>query len=92
MANTNTQDMAVEAIVILNAALTNLRLYPITSNMINNSIERAFSVLQNIIEKEGSVVFAESEGNLIISGQILSEANKKKPQVAAFVKIIYPIC
>ncbi|MBN2062880.1 MAG: cyclic nucleotide-binding domain-containing protein [Deltaproteobacteria bacterium] len=88
MTYTNTQDMAVEAIIILNAALTNLRLYPITSDMIGNSIDRAFSVLQAIIEKEGSVVFAESEGNLIISGQVLSEANKKKPQMAAFVKIM----
>ena len=88
MADSNTEEMAVEAIVILNAAFTNIRLYPPTSDMIGNSIDRAYTVLQAIIEQEDSVVFAESEGNLIISGQMLNEANKKKPQVNAFVKFM----
>lgn len=88
MTDSNTQEMAIEALVILSAALTNIRLYPTTSDMIGNSIDNAYSVLQAIIEKEDSVVFAESEGNLLISGEILSETNKKKPQVNSFLKLM----
>lgn len=88
MAGSSTQEMAVEAIVILNAAFTNIRLYPPTSDMIGNSVSSAHSILENIFEQEDSVVFAESEGNLIISGQVLSEADKKKPQVSAFVNLM----
>ncbi|MFC1839637.1 cyclic nucleotide-binding domain-containing protein [Thermodesulfobacteriota bacterium] len=88
MADSNTQEMAIEAIVILNAAFTNIRLYPPTSDMIGNTVNRAYSIFQDIFNQDDSVVFAESEGNLIISGQVLSEADKKKPQIIAFTKLM----
>ncbi len=88
MANSNTREMAIEAIVVLNAAFTNIRLYPPTSDMIGNSVDRAYSIFQDIFEHDDPVIFAESEGNLIISGQVLGEADKKKPQITAFIKLM----
>jgi CRP-like cAMP-binding protein len=88
MTTPSIQEKAVEAIIILNAALTNLRLYPPTSAMIGNSVNSAYSILQAVIEQEGSMVFAESERNLIISGQALDEKDQKKPQVAAFIQLM----
>jgi CRP-like cAMP-binding protein len=88
MTTPNIQERAVETIIILNAALTNLRLYPPTSAMIGNSVNSAYSILQAVIEQEGSMVFAESERNLIISGQPLDEKEQKKPQVAAFIQLL----
>ena len=88
MTTPSTQERAVEAIIILNAALTNLRLYPPTSAMIGNSVNSAYSILQAVIEQEGSMVFAESERNLIISGLPLDEKDQKKPQVTAFIQLM----
>ena len=79
---------AIEAMIVLNATVTNLRLYPPTSDMIGNSIDRAYTILQTIFEKEDSVVLAESEKNLIISGQALNEKDQKRPQVTAFVQLM----
>jgi CRP-like cAMP-binding protein len=81
-------EKAVEAIVVLNAALTNIRLYPPSSAMIVNSVDSAQSILQSILEEEASIVFAESDKNLIISGQALDEKEQKKPQVAAFIQLM----
>lgn len=88
MSNSSIQEKAIEAIIIINAALTNLRLYPPTSAMIGKSVDSANSILQAVIEQEGSMVFAESERNLIISGQPLDEKDQKKPQVAAFIHLM----
>ncbi|MBW1861983.1 MAG: cyclic nucleotide-binding domain-containing protein [Deltaproteobacteria bacterium] len=88
MTDSSTQENAIEAIIIFNAALTNIRLYPPTSDMISNSIDSANSIFQSIIEKDDSVVFAEAEGNLVISGQVLNEADKKRPQMIAFVNLM----
>jgi len=58
MAGSSTQEMAIEAIVILNAAFTNIRLYPPTSDMIGNSINSAYDIFQDIFNQDDSVVFA----------------------------------
>ena len=79
---------AIEAMIVLNATVTNLRLYPPTSDMIGNSIDRAYTILQTIFENEDSVVLAESEKSLIISGQPLNEKDQKRPQVTAFVQLM----
>lgn len=81
-------EKAIDAMIVLNATITNLRLYPPTSAMIGNSIERAFTILQTIFEHEDSAIFAESEKNLIISGEALNEKDQKRPQVTAFVQLM----
>ena len=78
----------MHAMVIMNAAITNIRLYPPTSALISNSIDKAHSAIQPILEKEDSLVFAEAEKNLLISGQPLSEKDQQQPQVIAFLELL----
>jgi hypothetical protein len=88
MTNSNILDKAIEAIIVLNAALTNIRLYPPSSAMITNSVDSSFTILNTIFEQDDSIVFAESEKNLIIAGQALNEKEQKKPQVQAFTQLM----
>jgi CRP-like cAMP-binding protein len=81
-------EKAIEAIVVLNAAFTNIRLYPPTSAMISKSIGNAESILNDIFGQEDSITFAESEKNLVISGQGLDGKDGKRPQVIAFIQMM----
>ena len=74
--------------VILNAAVSNIRLYPPTSDIIGTSIARLDTALSAILSEVDSVVFAESEKNLLISGQALHEKDQQKPQVIAFLELL----
>jgi len=82
------QKKAVEMAVILNAAVANIRLYPPTSDIIGTSIGRLDSALNAILSLVDSVVFAESEKNLLISGQPLNEKDQQKPQVISFLELL----
>ncbi len=88
MNNVNMIEKTIEAIVILNAALTNIRLYPPSSAMIVNSIDSVYSIFEQLFEGHDSIVFAESGRSLIISGQALDEKEQKKPQVAAIIQLM----
>lgn len=88
MTNSSTLEKAVDAIAVLNAAFTNIRLYPPASPMITKSIDNADSILKGILEQEDSVIFTESEESLIINGQGLDEKENKKPQVASFIQFM----
>ena len=82
------QKKAVEVAVILNAAVANIRLYPPTSDIIGTSIGRLDTALSAILGEVDSVVFAESEKNLLVSGQTLNEKDQQKPQVIAFLELL----
>ena len=82
------QKKAVEVSVILNAAVANIRLYPPTSDIIGTSIDRLDTALNAILSEVDSVVFAESEKNLLVSGQALHEKDQQKPQVIAFLELL----
>jgi hypothetical protein len=88
MTDLNILEKAIGAMVVLNAAFTNIRLYPSTSAMIGKSVDSAALILQSIFEQEDSLVFAESEMNLIVSGHALDEKDRKRPQVAAFIQLM----
>ncbi|MBN1627876.1 MAG: cyclic nucleotide-binding domain-containing protein, partial [Deltaproteobacteria bacterium] len=88
MTNSSTLGKAVDAIVFLNAAFINIRLYPPDSPMIMKSIENAYSILHGVFEQEDAVIFSESEGSLVISGQVMDEKDSKRPQVISFVQLM----
>ena len=64
--------------------MSNLRLYPPASPMIDSSNDKAFAILQDIIETEGAVTVARSKTGLIVSGQALAGEDPETPQVAVF--------
>ncbi len=91
MAGFSVQKKAIDAIIVMNVAVTNIRLYPPTSAIIRNSIDRVHHILKEILAHEDSVVFAvsESESNYIICGQVFSEGDQKKyPPVVSFFEMM----
>ncbi|OIN96818.1 MAG: hypothetical protein AUJ48_00910 [Deltaproteobacteria bacterium CG1_02_45_11] len=88
MTNPDIIPQASDALTIMNAAITNIRLYPPASALIENSINKVYATFLTILEQEDSIVFAESEKNLLIAGQSLSEKDQKKPQVIAFLELL----
>jgi len=82
------QEKAARTMVAINAAIRNMRLYPITSTATINSVDKALQSIDHILETEKSLAFAESEKNLLIFGQPLSEKEQQKPQVVAFLDLL----
>ncbi len=76
---------ALEALVALNAAIKNIRLYPPASAMVQKSMERVLSFLETIFESEAELTVSESEKSLLILGTPLTEKEQEKPQVTAFI-------
>ena len=82
------QEKAIEAVVIMNTAIINLRMYPPTNAMIVKTIDRLYDMLQTIFEEEDALLLAESERSLLISGEPLSQKNREKPQVAILLVLM----
>ena len=55
---------ALEILVIMNTAIVNLRLYPPTSSMIINTVDRLYQNLQMAFEREPSLIISEADKNL----------------------------
>ncbi len=81
-------EKAIDSMVAMIAAITNIRLYPPASAIIGNSIEKAYSAMREILSQEASVSFAESEKSLLISGHMLNEKDQKKPQVISLLELL----
>ena len=82
------QDKSVNAVVMMNTAIINLRLYPPTNAMVARSIDRLYESFLNILEDVDSVIFAESEKNLLIGGEPLGPKHRGKAHVAIFLVLI----
>jgi len=85
MTNQDLHVKAQEALVALNAAIKNIRLYPPASAMVQKSIERVLTFLEAIFESEDELAVSESEKNLLVFGTPLTEKEQQKPQVVAFI-------
>ncbi|HAR99213.1 MAG TPA: hypothetical protein DCS11_10065, partial [Syntrophus sp. (in: bacteria)] len=78
----------IEILIAINTALTNLRLYPPTSAMIQNTLEKLHRTLGQVLEEDGEVVFAEAEKTLLVNGTPLGPKDQERPQVAAFLQLL----
>jgi hypothetical protein len=88
MAGAGLQEKAIEAVVIMNTAIINLRMYPPTNAMIVKTIDRLYDMLQNVFEEEDDLLLSESERSLLVSGEPLTQKNREKPQVAIFLMLM----
>lgn len=79
------QKSILDLLVVLNAAITNIRLYPSTSSLIVNSVERLHNAIQSILPQVDHIEFAESEKSMLIQGEPLLEKDRKRPQVGSFL-------
>ncbi len=79
---------AVDFLFVLNASITNIRLYPPSSAIIQNSLERLEKALNEALAVSSSLEFAESEKTLLINGEPLPEKEQQKPQIRSFLSLM----
>ncbi len=88
MADTDIRQKALDALVIFNTAIKNVRLYPPASATIINTTERLNQAFQEMLALENPVIFAESEKSILICGNPLNQKDQEKIQVAALLNIL----
>lgn len=89
MSSLEIQKKAIDIMTLMSVAITNIRLYPPTSHIIRNTINRLYQLFLDILKEEPSVIFAESGNNYIICGQFFSENDQKKyPQGVNFLEML----
>jgi len=88
MKNSDFQEHAVDAMITINAAIQNLRLYPASSTPTINAINKAYRCILKVLEHEDPLVFGESERNLLICGELLGESEQKSFLVEAFLELL----
>ena len=88
MTQSTIQEKAVETLFIMKRAVVHLHLYPPNHPLIINTIDKIYESLMVIFEKEDSVIFAESERNLVISGQLMSQKYRGNPYIAVFLVLM----
>jgi HEAT repeat protein len=87
MAIQEIQEKAIDAIVIMSTAVTNLRLYPPTNAMIDQTIDRLLQALATILEEHDPLIIAESEKLLLVAGEPAGPRHQERPQVRAIMEI-----
>ncbi len=88
MAGTDIRQKALDALVVLNTAIKNVRLYPPSSATIISTIERLDQAFQEMLALEHPVIFAESEKSILICGNPLNQKDQEKIQVAALLNLL----
>lgn len=77
-----------EAIVIMNKATKNLRLYPPSSAIVINTIDQLQEAFLDIFALEDALDFAEAEERLLVGGEALPPKEQERPQVVALVEML----
>jgi HEAT repeat protein len=88
MTDIDVKQKALDALLILNTAIKNERLYPPTSSIIIHTIERLYQALVEITTQTESLILAESEKGILVCGEMLNSKDQEKLQVTAFLNIL----
>jgi len=78
----------LELLFLLNAAITNLRLYPTTNPVIQRTMDNLFLTLQDFLQVNDEFILAEAEKNLLINGTLLEKSDQERPQVKSLLDIM----
>lgn len=88
MANPAVFKKAIDAITVMNVAVTNIRLYPPSSAIIRNTVDRVHQLLTQILDEEASVILAESGSNFVLCGNVFDESDQRRhPQAATLLEL-----
>ncbi|MFW6011085.1 MAG: HEAT repeat domain-containing protein [Desulfosalsimonas sp.] len=79
------QNPALDFLFAFNAAITNIRLYPSSSEIIQESVARMNKALQKALEESAPLEFAETDNRLLIGGLPLAQKQYQKPQISSFL-------
>lgn len=88
MTNVEIQQKALDTLVTMNTAIKNLRLYPATSAMIVQTVDKLYEAFLEIFANEDSLIFAESEKTLLIGGDALPQKDQERLAVTAFLDLM----
>lgn len=82
----------LDALNLMNLAVTHIRLYPPASPIIAASVNRAYQSLISALSQDESVIITEFGKTYLISGQSLTEKDQRKnPQAMAFLEMIFDL-
>ena len=88
MTDSKKTDQALNALVILNTAIKNVRLYPPTSASVSSVIEKLYLSLLDLLLQEEQISFSESEKALLIDGRPLSPKDQERPHTASLLNLL----
>jgi hypothetical protein len=79
---------AMEVLALMTLAITTWRLYPSKNPMVINAIGGLHEALEALFQKEKSLIFTETEKNLLIYNEQLSQNELKQPKIAALFELL----
>ena len=88
MADIDIKPKALDALIVVNQAIKNVRLYPPTSATIANTIEKLHLIFLDIFEQNAPIIFSESEKNMLICGKPLGQKDLERLSVTTFLNIL----
>ncbi|PID73545.1 MAG: hypothetical protein CSB33_03405 [Desulfobacterales bacterium] len=89
MAVTDIHKKVIDAMTVMNVAIKNIRLYPSTSAIIRNTVERVHLIFQDIFKSEDSLILSEVGSNFVICGQVFTENEQRQnPQAFMFFETL----
>lgn len=78
----------MEVLALMTLAITTWRLYPPKNPMVINAIESLYKAMETLFQKEKSLIFAETEKNLLIYNELISQNELKQPKIAALFELL----
>ena len=88
MADIDIKSKALDALIVVNQAIKNVRLYPPTSATIATTIEKLHLIFLDIFEQYAPIIFSESEKNMLICGKPLGQKDQERIPVTSFLNIL----
>ena len=79
---------AVALVNHINAAITNVRLYPPKSALIASSMERLNAAFTDLLSQTTAISYSESGKKLLVQGEPLAEKTQNRPQIKAFMAML----
>ena len=88
MENSDVKQKALDALIVVNTAIKNMRLYPANSTKVVNIVDRLHNAFLDMLKKKAPLVFERSEHGVLFCGKPLVDEDEEKWQVSAFAKIL----
>jgi HEAT repeat protein len=88
MTDQGIQEKAINVVTILIKSVTSLRLYPLTSAIVNQNVDLLLHACTELLEENDPLILAESERTLLIDGEPADHKDQEKIQIRAFVEIL----
>ena len=88
MADLDVIQKALDALVLMNTAIKNVRLYPPTSASIISTIDKLHYAFQEMFQTREEITFAESEKTVLICGEPLNQKDQERTHVKALLQLL----